>query len=201
MLRYNIYDVYQHTQICPLEPNHHSDPFKNPHYPDIKNIYFFERNLPLSMLEGNILRNMKILENYYQTVWARLSERQKYLLFDFAQDGFSNYKSEKDLRQLMNKGLLFFDDLRLSIMTLSFLEYILQMKDDKQISSFIQAAAKEDTWKKLKAPLLILLTCVGVFIFFTQDAVYQKITGLLTSLTSLLPLLTNLFNMRENGKT
>jgi hypothetical protein len=101
---------------------------------------------------------------------------------------------------MMNKGLLFFDDLRLTTMTLSFQEYILQMKEDKQISGFIQTAAQEDTWKKLKTPILIGLTCVGVFIFFTQDAVYQKITGLLTSLTSLLPLLTNLFNSKENGK-
>jgi hypothetical protein len=196
-----IYDVYQQTRICPLESNHNGDPFKNPHYPEIKDIYFFERNLPLSLLEENILRNMKILENYYHVLWTKLNERQKFLLFDFAQDGFSNYKSEKDLRQLMNKGLLFFDDLRLTTMTLSFQEYILQMKEDKQISSFIQTAAQEDTWKKLKSPILILLTCVGVFIFFTQDAVYQKITGLLTSLTSLLPLLTNLFNPKESGKT
>lgn len=196
-----IYDVYQQTQICPIEPYHKGNPFQNPRYPEINNIYFFERNLPMSILEENILRNMKILEKYYQTLWNELDERQKFLLFDFAQDGFSNYKSEKDLRQLMNKGLLFFDDLRLTTMTLSFQEYVLLRKGDKQISNFVQTAAKEDTWKKLKTPLLILLTCVGIFIFFTQDAVYQKITGLLTSLTSLLPLLTRLFNTKENGKT
>ena len=200
-LRDIIYNVYQETRICPIESNHAGDPFKNPLYPEIKDIYFFEKNLPLSVLEENILGNMKILENYYQILWTRLDERQKFLLFDFSQDGFSNYKSEKDLRQLMNKGLLFFDDLRLTTMTLSFQEYILQMKEDKQISGFIEAAAKEDTWKKLKSPILIGLTCVGVFIFFTQDAVYQKITGLLTSLTSLLPLLTNLFNSKENGES
>ena len=60
--------------------------------------------------------------------------------------------------------------------------------------------AKEDTWKKFKTPLLVLLTCVGVFIFFTQDTIYQKVTGLLASSTSLLPLLTNLFNSKDKVK-
>jgi hypothetical protein len=172
----------------------------NPHYPEIKDVYFFERVLPLSLLEENILGDMKIMDRCYQALWQNLTKLQKFLLYDFAQDGFSNYKAEKDLRQLMNMGLIFFDDLRLTAVTLSFQEYILLKKDDPDINVFMQAAVKEDTWKKLKSPLLILLACVGVFIFFTQDAVYQKITGLLTSFTSLLPLLTNLFNPKSNGK-
>jgi len=47
--------------------------------------------------------------------------------------------------------------------------------------------------------LFILITAAGIFIFVTQDAIYQKITGLITSLTSLLPLLSNLFNKSGGG--
>ena len=85
-------------------------------------------------------------------------------------------------------------------MTLSFQEYVLQMKEDKDVNSLLSNATKTDSWKKIKYPLLILLAAVGIFIFVTQDAIYQKITGLITSLTSLLPLLTNLFNKQTPEK-
>ena len=49
--------------------------------------------------------------------------------------------------ELMAKGLWFFDDLRLSVMTLSFQEYILKMKEDPAINTFMTKTAKEDTWK------------------------------------------------------
>jgi hypothetical protein len=193
--------TYSRFEMSPMSKHELDLAQKNPEYPEIKDVYFFERVLPLSLLEENILGDMKIMDRCYQALWQNLTKLQKFLLYDFAQDGFSNYKAEKDLRQLMKMGLIFFDDLRLTAVTLSFQEYILLKKDDPDINVFMATAVKEDTWKKLKNPLLILLACVGVFIFFTQDAVYQKITGLLTSVTSLLPLLTNLFNPKGNGKS
>ena len=85
-------------------------------------------------------------------------------------------------------------------MTLSFQEYVLQQKEDKQLREFFAGTSKENTFKSFKTPVLILLAAVGIFIFVTQDAIYQKITGLLTSLTSLLPLLTNMFNKPPAAK-
>ena len=49
----------------------------------------------------------------YTAIWKDLSGRQKYLLLNFIEDGFSNYKAENDLRILVDKGLLYFDDLHL----------------------------------------------------------------------------------------
>ena len=62
---------------------------------------------------------VKTLQPVYSKLWDPLTPRQKFILFDFAQDGFANYKAGKDLQELMEKGLVFFDDLRLSVMTLS----------------------------------------------------------------------------------
>ena len=145
------------------------------------------------MLEAKMPLLVKTMQPVYSKLWDPLTPRQKFILFDFAQDGFANYKASKDLQELMEKGLVFFDDLRLSVMTLSFQEYVLQQKDDKDLTTYHASTIKENTWKKMRTPLLILLTAVGIFIFVTQDAIYQKITGLLTTLTSLLPLLSNMF--------
>jgi hypothetical protein len=137
----------------------------------------------------------------YATIWKDLSGRQKYLLLNFIEDGFSNYRAENDLRILLDKGLLYFEDLHLKICSAALQQYILQIKNDPDITLFQTTTIKEDGLKKFKVPLLLVLAGVGLFIFFTQDAIYQKITGLLASLSSLMPLLTNMFNNKGNSNS
>ena len=169
--------------------------------PGFRDIYLFEKKLPLSTLEAHMPGLIETLRPVYRALWKKLSERHKFILFDFAQDGFANYKAAKDLQALIDKGLLFFEDLRLSVMTLSFQEYVLQMKEDPDLNTFLNQAKKEDTWKRIQTPLLILLMAAGIFIFATQEEVYKKITGLITSLTSLLPMLSGMFGGKSSGKS
>jgi hypothetical protein len=168
--------------------------------PGLRDIYLFEKKLPLYKLEALMPTLINTLEPVYYNLWNKLAARHKFILFDFAQDGFANYKAGRDLQALIEKGLLFFDGQRLCVMTLSFQEYILQMKDDTELNSFLNKAKKEDTWKKIQTPLLVLLMAAGIFIFATQEEVYKKITGLLATITSLLPLLTGMFG-KSAGKT
>ena len=168
--------------------------------PKLYDIYLFEKKLPLYQLEAMMPSLIDTLEPVYYNLWNKLSARHKFLLFDFAQDGFANYKAGRDLLELIGKGLLFFESQRLHVMTLSFQEYILQQKDDPELNTFLSKAKKEDTWKKIQTPLLVLLMAAGIFIFATQEDVYKKITGLLTSISSLLPLLTGMFG-KPSGKS
>jgi hypothetical protein len=172
----------------------------DPRKPGLINIYRFEKKLPLYQLEAMMPSLIDTLEPVYYNLWNKLSARYKFILFDFAQDGFANYKAGRDLQALIEKGLLFFDGQRLSVMTLSFQEYILQMKDDPELNVFLSKAKKENTWNKIQTPLLVLLMAAGIFIFATQEEVYKKITGLLATITSLLPLLTGMFG-KPSGKS
>jgi hypothetical protein len=141
------------------------------------------------------------LEPVYYNLWNKLSAQHKFILYDFAQDGFANYKAGRDLQGLIGKGLLLFEDRRLTVMTLSFQEYILQQKDDPELTTSLIKAKKENTWNKIQTPLLILLLAAGIFIFATQEEVYKKITGLLATITSLLPLLTGMFGKASAKST
>ncbi len=199
-LRILIYKSYKNKEMYSGVSGKHAGYFLSNSFPSIKDIYFFEKNLSKRSLEERILTIAKLMAPVYTAIWKNLSQSEKFILYDFALDGFANYKTEKILRQLLEKGLIFFDDLRLTAMTTSFQEYVLHMKKDPDITAFMTKASKEDSWKKFKVPLLLVLAGIGIFIFITQDAIYQKITGLLTSISSLLPLLTGLFN-KENGKS
>jgi cbb3-type cytochrome oxidase subunit 3 len=168
--------------------------------PELHDICLFEKKLPLYQLEAMMPSLINTLEPVYYNLWNKLSAQHKFILFDFAQDGFANYKAGRDLQALIDKGLLFFEDQRLNVMTLSFQEYILQQKDDPELNTFLSKAKKDNTWNKIQTPLLVLLMAAGVFIFATQEEVYKKITGLLATISSLLPLLTGMFG-KSSGKS
>ena len=160
----------------------------------ILRVYDHEKDLLSHNSESGILSMGKLMENIYWGVWVTLSAREKFLLYDFAVDGFANYRGEKLLYGLMQKGLIRFDDSRLVFMTFSFREFVLDNHDDADVISELTRAANKDSWKQFKIPLLLVLSLIGLFIFVTQDMIYQKVTGLLTSLGSLLPLFTSLFS-------
>ena len=194
-----ISDTCKEWDITTLAPPENSISFTDPAFPRLMDIYYFEKKLPIRVLEGKMPWLVHKLEPVYSELWDPLTISQKFVLYDFSLDGFTNYKAGKDLQVLISKGLLFFDDLRLSPMTLSFQEYVLGKKDDPALNEYLVKTAKEDTWKKFRSPLLIVLTALGIFVFLTQQEVYQKITGLLAAITTLLPMLSGL--LKSNGKT
>jgi len=161
----------------------------------MRDIYDYEKLQQQICGEMNILQTGKLMEDVYSTIWATLNAREKFILYDFAIDGFANYKDGKKLNELLGKGVLFFDDdYRLEMMTMSFREFVLGERDDKNVVTELNRAASKDSWKQFKIPLLLVLSLIGLFTFVTQDMLYQKVTGLLTSLGSLLPLFSSLFS-------
>src|SRR2546423_74130 len=62
------------------------------------------------------------------------------------------------------------------------------------LSALIKKSRQNGEWLSFKTGLMILFTAFGLFIFFTQDALFQKMTGLLTSLISLTTQFSTLFD-------
>jgi hypothetical protein len=171
----------------------------NNYFLSLKDIGKYENNFSNELSERRILWTSRSLFVLYSKIWAGLSNREKFILYDFAIDGFANHKTAFILRDLLDKGVLFFADRRLSLVAPSFRQFILDQKGDQAVSTLMKKAEAEDSWGHFKTPLLVVMAAIGMFIFITQDAVYQKITGLFASISSLLPLLPSLFS-KQSGK-
>jgi hypothetical protein len=171
-----------------------------------QDIFQWEKSIPPPPLSENMeLRVLFVqheLERVYELVWNQLPDQEKYILFDLAQDGFANYKTAFLLHRLMEKGILLEGEgQQLEFMSKSFRNYVLQQVNSKAIASFLKKSRKDGSWASFKFFFFLGLAALGLFIFFTQDAIYQKITGLLASISSLLPILTHLFDKGNgNGK-
>lgn len=133
------------------------------------------------------------LDYTYKSIWKGLNPREKFVLYDFAVDGLANYKTGTTLFNLIHRGILLVRNSQLQFMTQSFHNFILDQSEDRIIVQQLKRAKTQGSWQNLKVPFLLIVAATGIFIFITQEAVYQKITGLFTSLGSILPLITQFF--------
>jgi hypothetical protein len=142
----------------------------------------------------------KVLLQHYQQLWQALSPNEKFILYCFACDGFANHRVQPKLGKLLEKGLIYFEDGRLSMVTESFRQFVLEQKSDSSLELYFKQVKSLNSTAQIRVPLLLLVAVIGIFIFITQDALYQKITGLFASLSSLFPLLTG-FLGKGGGKS
>lgn len=133
-----------------------------------------------------ILQNRLLFEKRFDDSWKALTPEKKFVLYDLSRDGFANYRTGNTLYTLVCDGLLVFrDNGQLTFVTKSFREYVLEKKDDPDVIALWRKSRHRGEWLSFKTPLMILFTAFGLFLFFTQDALFQKLTGLLTSLVSI----------------
>ena len=138
------------------------------------------------------------LKDTYKRIWDDLSSQEKFVAYDFAIDNLANYKAGSSLYNLIRKGILCVgEDDQLHFITHSLHNYILDRSGDKAIVTQMKKAREQGSWQRLRVPLFLLLSAAGIFVFLTQDAIYQKMTGLLTSIGSLVPLISQFFNKSD----
>jgi uncharacterized membrane protein HdeD (DUF308 family) len=59
---------------------------------------------------------------------------------------------------------------------------------------------QQSTWQAFRGPLLVLLLGIAAFLFFTQEAMFQKIIALVAGLSSVITLIPKIFGSATSGK-
>ncbi len=149
-----------------------------------------------------ILRIQDICKNYYYSVWSCLSNKEKYILYDLAMDGLTNCKNFTILMELKDKGVLYFDkrDNTLKIFNKSFMEFILSVVDPSEASVLEKEINTIGTWSVIKLILTLFFIAFGIFLFYTQQGFMNRMLGILTATSSLIPIIINLFSLSKNYK-
>src|SRR5262249_4501098 len=100
--------------------------------------------------EQQILDAVEDLHPFYAAVWDDLTDMEKFTLYDFALDGFTNYKNKATLTGLLNKRILRIEGERLRFMTPGFREWVLRTPDDIAFAVINDRARQEGTWEHTK---------------------------------------------------
>ncbi|HZE83176.1 MAG TPA: hypothetical protein VE035_02660 [Puia sp.] len=147
--------------------------------------------------ERTILEHCNRFDTLYRKIWDLLSPEEKFFLYDFATDGFANYKNGIILSRLIARRVLLVNHQHLQFMTLSFREWVLRQYGSPEIAAVMKKGQEEGSWQNMKMPLLLILAIPGIFIFITQDDIYQKIMGFVTAIGPLFHLLSSLVSKPE----
>jgi hypothetical protein len=144
----------------------------------------------------SILKRQFMLEKSYDRLWAECSTEEKFILYDYALDGFTNYKNTDFLYRLCVKGLLRIDeDGQLRIITYSFRNYLIAKTGTDEINRLKQDMNIGGTWSSLRNVFYFLLFGIAVFLIVTQqEVVTTKLIVIIPALATLLPQIIKLFD-------
>lgn len=149
-----------------------------------------------------ILKIQDICQNYYYAIWASLSTKEKYVLYDLAQDEVTNYKNFGVLTELERKGILFIDneDNALKIFNKSFRNFILTVVNPDDALILEKEINIKGTWKTISSVMWVFFVVMGSYLFLTEQTAFNQIVGFTTAITSLLPIVFKFFNPAKTAK-
>jgi hypothetical protein len=148
--------------------------------------------------ERRTILKAETFEKYYAFVWSKCSDKEKYLLRNFAVYGFINYKNTDEVYRLLQQGILLFKDEELRLFSKGFRVYILQLTDAGKLTEIEKPFSNQSAWAAFKTPFMVLLFAAAAFIFLTRQETWQKFSALITGVGTSLPLLIGFF--KGNGK-
>lgn len=202
LLKYVHPDKPEHTGINKLMARYRAyvaDGSEDPRVcrPAAYNYYTPDRSEEkLATYEREVLQVIRRGRPFYQQLWDHLTDKEKYLLYDFAHDGLLNFKNTKEIYHLMGRGLLIVLDERLRLINPAFRAFVVNKADTDEVRQLHTRYRQDSTWQSLRGPLFLLLIGFVSFVFFTQEAAFNKVLALAAGIGSLLSTLPKLF---DNG--
>ncbi|GGB23198.1 cache domain-containing protein [Puia dinghuensis] len=162
----------------------------------IKDLHPVGDEAALDAMELDTVHSIRRWGPYFALVLAGCNAKEKYLLFQFACNGFLNYKNVVEIDALIQRGVLVVENEEVRLFSHAFRAYILSHVDEDTLErSFI----RRSPWQRFRIPFLILLMIAAAFLFFTRQEAWQRISALIAAVSSSLGLLTGLFKEGLGG--
>lgn len=148
--------------------------------------------IPFFRNEFKLNSELKYFDNAYSNIWESLPNVEtQNVLYDFAQDHFSNYKNKDILMELMDLGLINHNELtgRLQIRSESFRKYILlKSKLDAEFVVDFKKVSSNGTFDKLRLPMLIIATSLLLLLMYLNKDRYNQLEVMGASIGTVLVL-------------
>ena len=175
-----------------------------------------------SHLDINIAnKEREFLKTRFQftRIIQNLSEEERYVLFDLAEDGVVNVENYEIINALYKKGIIkgnlvlpdtsddspqvstakisslrFFDEAKSgkSASKTTFRNAILEVVDKTKLNEFIKTTEYRSAWARLRTPIILIFVGMFVFIMITQKEYFNQAIGIISSLLAAITLFSRL---------
>jgi hypothetical protein len=137
--------------------------------------------------EDIILRIETLADSYYQSMWNSFTRKEKFLLFDLAKDRFVNTNNIKEIKILLEKGVIQMTD-SIRLMNKSFNNFILSVvKEDEEILMEREMDQKGN-WNTVQLVLVLSLLGLAIFFALAQQNLLQNFNTLIGVIGAVLAL-------------
>jgi hypothetical protein len=148
----------------------------------------------------HILKIQTLLAPVYEKVWKFCTLHEQSVVYDFALDGFTNYRNITILYSLFRKSIIQKDEPHLRIMTDSFRNYLVGKTGSAEVKDLEKKVSQGGKWGNLRAVFYIFLVAIVLFLFIVREDVSKRVLAIVTSLAAIIPLLLKLFEPGGGGK-
>jgi hypothetical protein len=137
-----------------------------------------KKGIPITE-EKIILKIQELAQHYYNKLLDACTSKGKYILYDMAQDMLVNTNNEEAITILLKKGLLVYSgEGGFKLMNESFRNFILTSIDPDYLRHYARTLFPR--WKSYKAPLLLIVLGLAVFLAFQEDLL-SNVDALITT--------------------
>jgi len=158
-------------------------------------LYQFKTDEPENKLpEENIRKYCQNInrEWCYSNIWRNLTNYEKIVLYDLADDGLMNRNNLSIIRQLTEKKLILIKPFPV-LFTRDFNDFIYQHISKSEIKVIEGKLGLTGGWKNAKYLILLILVPLGAFIFISQGLTIEKSFGIFAGLVGAITTLMKLF--------
>jgi len=140
--------------------------------------------------EKIILEIQALAKPYYNRLLKSCTNKEKYILFDIAQNMLVNSNNLETQKVLLKKGLIVCNG-TCRLMNESFRNFILSSIDPGEARHFMRELNAQSKWKSYKAPLILIVLGLVVFLAL-QDNLMSNVNAILATVIGGLAILTKL---------
>ena len=144
----------------------------------------------------SLIFKLQLTSQYFYTdIWQSLTQEEKFILYDLAEDGLVNASDDFNVNMLICKGLIIRPDGPLMLFNKSFRNFILTAIGQKEMNRIKAQVKDSGNWRNLRAPMNLAILAILAFLLASQQEAYSKLIAYITALSGGIPVILKIFSM------
>jgi hypothetical protein len=124
---------------------------------------------------------------HYSLIWETLSKDEKLVLAQVAHEGLINPSNRVVVEQLMKKGLIVRDP-TFQLLNRSFTSFVISALPPHTMEEWEQEGVRLP-WSTLRIGLLTAVAALGVFLYLTQQSLFESVAAYVAGIAAAIPAL------------
>ncbi|MGE5815932.1 MAG: cache domain-containing protein [Acidobacteriota bacterium] len=137
-------------------------------------------------------------EGHYKEIWASCTPAEQLALGHIAEEGLVNRKTKPTIRRLMARGLVRRQP-NFVLMTETFRRFVLAMAPSVELATLEESSG--DAWAAVRLPFLAVLVAGLVFLFFTQQELFNTTLAVIAGVGTAVPTIMKMASMFGHQRT